>query len=145
MKKKLLSFTILLFSILTYSQNSFEDLKQPYVQVIDNYNVIEDYSLITNKKTGENIQISLFAKAAVDLIHRDNFVAFSTYYNLALSSEIIENMGGDDNVTIETLKKPIGEVDVKILMNFTDEGLQMSYIDNEGRKNETVTWDQLMK
>lgn len=145
MRKKILSFSILLISILGFSQNSFAEMKEPYVKVIDNNNVIEEYTLITNKKTGENIQVGMFSKADVNLIHRDYFITFSTFYYFIFSSGIIEEMVGDDNVTIETLKKPIGEPDVKIIMNFTEEGLQMSAINGVERVNETVTWDQMMK
>ena len=52
--KKLIFLFCLLVSMSIYSQNSLEEMKEPYVKVVDNDYIIEDYTLysdVTNKNS----------------------------------------------------------------------------------------------
>ena len=52
--KKLIFLFCFLVSMSIYSQNSLEEMKEPYVKVVDNDYIIEDYTLYSDVYNPQN-------------------------------------------------------------------------------------------
>ncbi len=145
--KKLIFLFCLLVSMSIYSQNSLEEMKEPYVKVVDNDYIIEDYTLYSDVTNKNSLQIKIKAEVEKNLMHRDHFIRIVTNTEELITSLLLQEMKIDiKKYNIRTLKKPIGEVDVEIKVYFTKEGMQISFIiPNQERFNQTFTWEEYFK
>jgi len=131
-----------------YSQNSLEEMKDPYVKVIGNKFIIENYTLYTDKTNSNSFQVKVKAEAPKDLIHRDHFVGLVSSSEMLVVSSLLNDAKIDiENVKLRTLKKPIGQVNLEIRFILTEEGVQTSFIDANGEKIfvHTSTWKEFFE
>ena len=133
LNKKFIFLFCILVSMSVYSQNSLEDMKEPYVKVIGNKFIIENYTLYTDKTNSNSFQVKVKAEAPKDLIHRDHFVGLVSSSEMLVVSSLLNDAKIDiENVKLRTLKKPIGQVNLEIRFILTEEGVQTSFIDANG-------------
>ena len=145
--KKLIFLFCLLLSMSIYSQNSLEEMKEPYVKVVENKFVVENYTLYTDKINSNSLQVKVKAETPKDLMHRDYFVGLVTATELLVLYPILDEVKINiEKMKQKTLKKPIGQVDIEIRLIFTKEGMQMSLIGpSRERINQTVTWKEIFE
>lgn len=135
LNKKFIFLFCILVSMSVYSQNSLEEMKAPYVKVIGNKFIIENYTLYTDKTNSNSFQVKVKAEAPKDLIHRDHFVGLVSSSEMLVVSSLLNDAKIDiENVKLRTLKKPIGQVNLEIRFILTKEGVQTSFIDANGEK-----------
>ena len=135
LNKKFIFLFCILVSMSVYSQNSLEEMKDPYVKVIGNKFIIENYTLYTDKTNSNSFQVKVKAEAPKDLIHRDHFVGLVSSSEMLVVSSLLNDAKIDiENVKLRTLKKPIGQVNLEIRFILTKEGVQTSFIEANGEK-----------
>ena len=142
LNKKFIFLFCILVSMSVYSQNSLEEMKEPYVKVIGNKFIIENYTLYTDKTNSNSFQVKVKAEAPKDLIH-----LVSSSEMLVVSSLLNDAKIDIENVKLRTLKKPIGQVNLEIRFILTEEGVQTSFIDANGEKIfvHTSTWKEFFE
>ena len=148
LNKKFIFLFCILVSMSVYSQNSLEEMKEPYVKVIGNKFIIENYTLYTDKTNSNSFQVKVKAEAPKDLIHRDHFVGLVSSSEMLVVSSLLNDAKIDiENVKQRTLKKPIGQVNLEIRFILTEEGVQTSFIDANGEKIfvQTSTWKEFFE
>lgn len=148
LNKKFIFLFCILVSMSVYSQNSLEEMKDPYVKVIGNKFIIENYTLYTDKTNSNSFQVKVKAEAPKDLIHRDHFVGLVSSSEMLVVSSLLNDAKIDiENVKLRTLKKPIGQVNLEIRFILTEEGVQTSFIDANGEKIfvHTSTWKEFFE
>lgn len=148
LNKKFIFLFCILVSMSVYSQNSLEEMKDPYVKVIGNKFIIENYTLYTDKTNSNSFQVKVKAEAPKDLIHRDHFVGLVSSSEMLVVSSLLNDAKIDiENVKQRTLKKPIGQVNLEIRFILTEEGVQTSFIDANGEKIfvQTSTWKEFFE
>ena len=148
LNKKFIFLFCILVSMSVYSQNSLEEMKEPYVKVIGNKFIIENYTLYTDKTNSNSFQVKVKAEAPKDLIHRDHFVGLVSSSEMLVVSSLLNDAKIDiENVKLRTLKKPIGQVNLEIRFILTEEGVQTSFIDANGEKIfvHTSTWKEFFE
>ena len=148
LNKKFIFLFCILVSMSVYSQNSLEEMKDPYVKVIGNKFIIENYTLYTDKTNSNSFQVKVKAEAPKDLIHRDHFVGLVSSSEILVVSSLLNDAKIDiENVKLRTLKKPIGQVNLEIRFILTEEGVQTSFIDANGEKIfvHTSTWKEFFE
>lgn len=148
LNKKFIFLFCILVSMSVYSQNSLEEMKDPYVKVIGNKFIIENYTLYTDKTNSNSFQVKVKAEAPKDLIHRDHFVGLVSSSEMLVVSSLLNDAKIDiENVKLRTLKKPIGQVNLEIRFILTEEGVQTSFIDANGENIfvHTSTWKEFFE
>lgn len=148
LNKKFIFLFCILVSMSVYSQNSLEEMKEPYVKVIGNKFIIENYTLYTDKTNSNSFQVKVKAEAPKDLIHRDHFVGLVSSSEMLVVSSLLNDAKIDiENVKQRTLKKPIGQVNLEIRFILTEEGVQTSFIDANGENIfvHTSTWKEFFE
>ena len=90
--KKLIFLFCLLVSMSIYSQNSLEEMKEPYVKVVENNFVVENYTLYTDKINSNSLQVKVKAETPKDLMHRDYFVGLVTATELLVLYPILDEV-----------------------------------------------------
>ena len=148
LNKKFIFLFCILVSMSVYSQNSLEEMKDPYVKVIGNKFIIENYTLYTDKTNSNSFQVKVKAEAPKDLIHRDHFVGLVSSSEMLVVSSLLNDAKIDiENVKLRTLKNPIGQVNLEIRFILTEEGVQTSFIDANGEKIfvHTSTWKEFFE
>lgn len=148
LNKKFIFLFCILVSMSVYSQNSLEEMKEPYVKVIGNKFIIENYTLYTDKTNSNSFQVKVKAEAPKDLIHRDHFVGLVSSSEMLVVSSLLNDAKIDiENVKLKTLKKPIGQVNLEIRFILTEEGVQTSFIDANGENIfvHTSTWKEFFE
>ena len=148
LNKKFIFLFCILVSMSVYSQNSLEEMKDPYVKVIGNKFIIENYTLYTDKTNSNSFQVKVKAEAPKDLIHRDHFVGLVSSSEMLVVSSLLNDAKIDiENVKQRTLKKPIGQVNLEIRFILTEEGVQTSFIDANGENIfvHTSTWKEFFE
>jgi|GEM_PF-1241729 len=148
LNKKFIFLFCILVSMSVYSQNSLEEMKEPYVKVIGNKFIIENYTLYTDKTNSNSFQVKVKAEAPKDLIHRDHFVGLVSSSEMLVVSSLLNDAKIDiENVKLRTLKKPIGQVNLEIRFILTEEGVQTSFIDANGENIfvHTSTWKEFFE
>ena len=148
LNKKFIFLFCILVSMSVYSQNSLEEMKEPYVKVIGNKFIIENYTLYTDKTNSNSFQVKVKAEAPKDLIHRDHFVGLVSSSEMLVVSSLLNDAKIDiEIVKLRTLKKPIGQVNLEIRFILTEEGVQTSFIDANGENIfvHTSTWKEFFE
>jgi len=148
LNKKFIFLFCILVSMSVYSQNSLEEMKDPYVKVIGNKFIIENYTLYTDKTNSNSFQVKVKAEAPKDLIHRDHFVGLVSSSEMLVVSSLLNDAKIDiENVKLRTLKNPIGQVNLEIRFILTEEGVQTSFIDANGENIfvHTSTWKEFFE
>ena len=148
LNKKFIFLFCILVSMSVYSQNSLEEMKEPYVKVIGNKFIIENYTIYTDKTNSNSFQVKVKAEAPKDLIHRDHFVGLVSSSEMLVVSSLLNDAKIDiENVKQRTLKKPIGQVNLEIRFILTEEGVQTSFIDANGENIfvHTSTWKEFFE
>ena len=90
--KKLIFLFCLLVSMSIYSQNSLEEMKEPYVKVVDNDYIIEDYTLYSDVTNKNSLQIKIKAEVEKNLMHRDHFIRIVTNTEELITSLLLQEM-----------------------------------------------------
>ena len=145
LNKKFIFLFCILVSMSVYSQNSLEEMKDPYVKVIGNKFIIENYTLYTDKTNSNSFQVKVKAEAPKDLIHRDHFVGLVSSSEMLVVSSLLND--AKIYVKLRTLKNPIGQVNLEIRFILTEEGVQTSFIDANGENIfvHTSTWKEFFE
>ncbi len=139
MKRFILFFTVIFFSINTFSQVTSDDLLKNIVEIKADKFTATDLTLLTLSDGVTTFQIKAYAEAPSNIISRDNFVAFFTL----ITTEMIKGLSNDENSKTSDLDEIIGNPDVIINCYMTKSGVQIEVKGDNGTNRTTMKWSDL--
>lgn len=139
-----------------YAQQDWEkELSEDLVEIKENKMVIEDFALVKIDAEGFDplsVQVKLYSEAPKNgLISRDTFVSLtSTYTYIFLISAFADSYEMPTSkfleiFELEDLESLIGKPDLTMSFYFTDEGMQIEFVNTStGKTNRiTRTWKEI--
>jgi hypothetical protein len=131
--KTLLIISFTLLSLLSFGQESIEDLKKDIVSIKEDKWILSKLEMVTFE-SGDQKEMKFTAEATKDsFISRDNFIAISSEYLVLYS----EKMGVVDYTDLTEL---VGEADITVKVYMSKAGIQI-VLNNQGvETKETHLW-----
>lgn len=141
MKKILFLFVGIILSFNSFSQDHQKELLKDVVVISGDKYTATDFNLLSLSDGTTTFQIKSYAEAPVNVISRDNFVAFFT----VIVYEMINGLTEDKDAKQTDLEEIIGNPDVEINLFMNKTGVQIEVKGSNGTNRITQKWSDFFK
>lgn len=142
--KKWILLVICFFSVLSAFSIDKKELLSEEVVILKDKFTTTNFTLYTNKISGESYQIKSYAEAPINIISRDNFIGYYCAVITMIELVILSETANLDNINFTNLDEIIGSPDMIINIIMTKNGIQFEVNNNERNiSRNTILWEDL--